>query len=120
MINIDEDALICDLAETYSIFDYKSFSPIKISILANGLSINSRIKMRLNNQNVRMDELLLAGILDRLSLLVWFKTKDGQKGTNRPFLITELLTKDDKNNALINFNNGKDFEIMRNKLIEGV
>lgn len=29
-------------------------------------------------------EHLLAWIVDLLNLLVWFKTKDGQKGSNRP------------------------------------
>ena len=46
MIEFDEDALICDLAETYHIFDYRSLPVQLVATLSVGLRDNSRIKMR--------------------------------------------------------------------------
>lgn len=34
-----------------------------------------------------LNEQLLAAIVDQLAILIWFKTKDGAKGINRPELI---------------------------------
>src|SRR5690625_7167767 len=92
MIEIDENALICDLAETYQIYDYRQLPPLRVAVFSYGLRSDSRIKMKLSGQSVSIDTLLLAGISDRLSTLVWFQTEDGQKGKNRPIPIIELLT----------------------------
>lgn len=46
MINTDESAVICDLAETYSIFDYKSLPVLTVATFCVGLRENSRIKMK--------------------------------------------------------------------------
>lgn len=47
MIAKDEDALICDLAETYRIFDYRSLPLKTVATFSVGLRENSRIKMSL-------------------------------------------------------------------------
>ena len=109
MIKIDEDALICDLAETYHIYDYRQLPPTKVAVFAVGLRYDSRIKMKLSDQKVSLDSLLLGGILDRLSILVWAQTKDGQKGINKPAMIVDSLT----------VNSGEDFEKERKRLIGG-
>ena len=44
MIALDEDALTCDLAETYGIYEFRLLPPAKIAVLACGLSEDSRIK----------------------------------------------------------------------------
>ena len=82
MINIDESSLICDLAETYKIYDYKQLPVSKVAVFSCGLRDESRIKQKLSGQNIPLNTLLLAGINDNLRLLVWAKTKDGQKGKN--------------------------------------
>lgn len=70
MIAIDEQALICDLAEVYGIFDYKKYPVNLIGTLAYGLRENSRIKLKLCDQPVNNDTLLLAHIADRLGALI--------------------------------------------------
>lgn len=45
MINTDEDALICDFAETYHIYDYRSLPLHMAGIFACGLRPDSRIGM---------------------------------------------------------------------------
>jgi len=53
-------------------------------MLAVNLHHGSRIKMKVAGLKIPFSEILLAGILDRLSFLCWTKTKDSQKGKNRP------------------------------------
>lgn len=121
MMKLDEDALLCDLAETYQIYDFKQLPLSKVAVFSYGLRDDSRIKMRMNEQNVTLDNLLLAGINDALNLLVWFKTKDGQKGNNKPELITSKLVgiaeKTSDNEVFVS---GQDFEETRLKLIENI
>ena len=119
MIKFDEDALICDLAETYHIYDYKRLSPQQIAVFSLGLRDDSRIKMKLNGQNLPIDTLLLAGIQDRLNISLWFKTTDGQKGKNKPKMITDILTKsEEKSKRKIQFNSGEEFEKYRQQLFQ--
>ena len=120
MITLDEDALICDLAETYQIYDYKQLPVSKVAVFSCGLRENSRIKMLLSNQSVSLENLLIAGISDKLSLLLWGKTKDGQKGVNRPISILETLTNQNsaKENVIV-FNTGEEFDKTRRALLGG-
>ena len=117
MIKCDEFALICDLAETYQIYDYKTMPPIRVAIFASGLRDNSRIKLKMSKQRVTLDTSLLAGISDSLNTLVWMNSADGQKGRNRPTLITSLLSEQKEKSENVTFANGEDFENYRNRLI---
>ena len=88
MLNIGEDALKCDMAETYNIHivDWEN-PPYPISYLAdlaNGLGNNSRIRRRMSNTTLTLEESFQAIIIDKLSILVWQNTKDGLKGRNMP------------------------------------
>lgn len=119
MIKLDENALICDLAETYHILDYKQLPPTRVAVFACGLRDNSRIKMKISGQTVPFDTLLMAGIADRLSILVWAQTKDGQKGKNRPPMMVDALTqKEPKESDIVAFSSGEDYEKARSALIE--
>lgn len=44
MLTLDEDALICDLAQVYGVLDHEALPPWKVAALAKGLSGSSRIK----------------------------------------------------------------------------
>ena len=77
--------------------------------------------MKLSGQKVSTDTLLLAGIVDRLSILLWAQTKDSQKGINRPTMILDsLVAKENKDSDVIVFNSGEDFEKTRNEIINRV
>jgi len=117
MIECDECALICDLAETYQIYDYKAMPPIRVAIFAVGLRDDSRIKMKMSGQKVSLKTSLLAGISDSLNMLVWMNSVDGQKGRNRPVLITTLLSGQTGKKENVTFASGEDFENYRNNLI---
>jgi len=117
MISTDNDALICDFAETYHILDFRQLPPMLSATLAVGLSENSRIKLKMSKQDVRMDSLLLAFIADRLSFLCWAKTKDGAKGTNKPKYILDAIRKADSPSRVVSFNSVESFEKARKKIL---
>lgn len=72
--------------------------------------------MKLSGAKVPPNILLLSGIVDRLNLLLWSKTKDGSKGINKPkSILDELYNKESDVSA---FTSGEDFERERNKLIQ--
>ena len=118
MLSLDEDALVCDLAETYHVYDWRSLPLRTAATLASGLGVTSRIKTKMGGLSVPLDLLIEAGIQDRLSLLVWAKTKDAQHGRNRPAMLTdELLDRKDEDG--VSFASGEDFERFRAGFIEG-
>ena len=121
MINLDEDALVCDLAETYQIYDYKQLPLNQVAVFPYGLRDDSRIKQIMSDQIVPLETTLLASIVDRLSLSLWLQTKDGQKGVNRPMSIAAMLTKNNKEESderdYLVFESGEDFENYRKALL---
>ena len=80
-----------------------------------GLRDNSRTKMKLNNQKVDNQTLMLASIIDRLNLLLWTKTKDAEKGMNRPKSVLESLYPQDS--EISAFYSGKEFLEERARLL---
>ena len=113
MIKLDEEALICDLAETYNILDYKKLALNKLAILACGLRDDSRIKLKMSDNILSPNQLLLAGIQDRLSLIVYSKTKDAEKGINYPKLVFDNLE-----NKINGFSSGEDFMKERERIMK--
>ena len=121
MIATDEDALVCDFAETYQVFDYKSLPARFAATLAAGLRENSRIKLKMTGMPCTSETLLLAMAVDRLSLLFWSKTEDGQKNRNRPESIyMRILGLNEKpENNVVAFASGSDFETARQRILNG-
>jgi hypothetical protein len=110
MIAIGKDELICDFAETYKIYEIENLSPEKAAILASGLRDDSRIKMKLVGQKVSFQTLLLAKIADSSTLNLYAKTKDAQKGKNKPkSIIQELFTAKKEKKEYKEFNSGEEF-----------
>ncbi len=122
MIKTDEELLICDFAETYQIYDYRKLPLRTAAILANGLNPNSRIKRKLAGLDQSIDTLLLACIVDRLSLLLWRDTKDASKGKNKPESMYELLTSSNKDvsESHNSFTSGKEFEKERQRILNKI
>lgn len=115
MINLDEEALICDLAEVYHIYNMEDYKPSYIGILANGLRESSRIKMKLADSKMNLDNTLQAAIADRLSILIWQNTEDGHKGINKPQSILESFIKEPSYGYI----SGEDFDKAWENAING-
>lgn len=111
MLIADRDALVCDLAETYGIFDYRAVPVKLLATLASGLREDSRIKMRLSGSKVSRRELLLAAAVDRLSLLVWSMSEDAKHGTNRPkSLVAAFMDESEDSGEVMAYDSAEDFE----------
>lgn len=118
MIYLDEDALICDLAETYHIYDYRALLPSLVGVLACGLPPNARINLIRTGQKVDTDTMLKATIADRLGVLIWQNTEDGQKGRNMPkSILRELIGEEKTESDIVVFNDSADFEAYRAEFI---
>lgn len=100
MISVGEDLLKCDMAETYQIYVIDWYDPpFPISFLADlaqGLAEDSRIKKKIINRKLTLTESLQAIMIDKLSILIWQKTKDGAKGRHMPESIYRKLEGLDK------------------------
>lgn len=119
MINTDEDALICDMAETYGVLDMYALPVITFATLACGLRADSRIMLKLRGQSIADSTLLLASAVDRLSFLAWAQTEDARHGRNRPnSIVTAMLEPKEKENNIVGYENGDDLLNHMNKLRE--
>jgi len=116
MIKVDKDALLCDLAETYQIYDFKQLPLTTVAVFSCGLDDDSRIKRKLRGQKLTLDQMIQMNISDSLKLLVWFKSKDAIKGKNKPILWSALLNKPKQNNEVV-FNSSEDFEKARTEIL---
>lgn len=122
MIERGEDALICDMAETYHIYEMRSFRASYIATLAAGLREDSRIMMLFSGNKIRPSLLLQAASLDKLALLWWAETKDGQKNRNRPESVVESLTKENKQpeEPAIVFESAEEFNRAREEMLKRI
>ena len=120
MLKTDEDALICDLAETYQLFDIRAVPVITLARLSCGLRENSRIKMKLMGLPVSLDTLINAQILDELRWMHWRYTKDGAKNRNVPVRLTDVLLKKKEENKPTGYASVEEFEKRRAEILRGV
>lgn len=119
-INTDKSALICDMAETYGVYDIWSLPPSTAAALAAGLHEDSRIKMKISGRKIGTDRALAAIIADRLGTLIWFKTEDGQKGRNRPESLYDMLTKDPDDSEQLASYTELEFEEARQRILDQI
>lgn len=106
MIAEDEDALICDLAETYGVMNMEELPVDLLATLSCGLRENSRIKQKLNNTNLSTELAILSLILDATNRVAWLNSADGQKGIHRPQSAFKMLTASKQNQDLMTFDSG--------------
>lgn len=107
MIKLDEDALICDLAETYHIYDYRSLPLKTVATLSAGLRDDSRIKLEAAEASVGLDTVILAAIADNLTML---RAGMDKKNRGKPFLFTEALQGEKKKQKVRGFKTAEQFE----------
>ena len=89
MLNTDSDALECDLAETYHIYNYKELPLKKVALFSVGLREESRIKMKILNIKYPFKTILMSDIADKLAMLLWIY--QGAKKNEKPDLILPKL-----------------------------
>ena len=85
-----------------------------IATLVGGLGENSRIAKKRNGTLVQFSTYLDAEILDTLRMILWTKTKDAEKGKNKPKPIADNLREHEE---AVGFSSGADFMAERERLL---
>lgn len=118
MAAVDNEALICDMAETYGIFDYRSLPARTAAMLSAGLRENSRIKLKMSGTKAPVDTLLMVAVFDRINHLIWMRTEDGHKGINHPVPLMKSFVDQDDPDDHESFETGNDFDQAREALLK--
>ena len=111
------EELTCDMAETYHALDWRALGLPLAATLAAGLRENSRTRMALAGSVSTVDTLLLGAAVDALHLLVWAKTKDGQKGRSRPEPVVNRLLGVPSPRQATGFSCAADYEAARARIL---
>lgn len=122
MLKTDEDALVCDFAETYHIYNWRSLPVRTAATLAAGLRDTSRIHLKMAGMPCSFERLLLAGVFDAARVANWQRTKDGQTGRSKPEMVVRQILKSGQKNdeqAVEAFTDGDAFKQAREKLLNG-
>ena len=119
MMAVDRDALVCDLAETYGILDHKALPVPLLATLASGLRDNSRIKMKMSGQQISVDTMLLAALVDHMAMSVWMRSENAQKGRDKPQSVLALLTGQEQEEKSVGFATPEEYERKRAEIIKG-
>lgn len=117
MIAVDEDALICDFAQCYHIYDYRQLPLKTAAVLAVGLEDDSRIKRKISGAPASINTMLMAQITDSLNTLVWMNSKDCKNTSKRPKSLVEAIIQPEKDERPMSFASGEEFENYRKALI---
>ena len=88
MLALDRDSFICDMAETYRLFDIKSIPIRLLAVLASGLGVNSRIRLKREGLKAPWEVVLLATMVD-----MW--SSDDNERIAPGFLVTEKKARKD-------------------------
>lgn len=115
-----KDALVCDFAEYYHIYDLDSVKVRLAATLACGLPAESRTIRQLSGQKHSLDTMLLAGILDAFQTMTYLYRKKNFKGKHKkPESVVQRLAGHGKDteNDIRSFRTKDDFERERQRLL---
>lgn len=119
MIHEDKSSWICDMAETYNIYDYTRVPVKTLGILSAGLREDSRIRQKLEGLKASPDTIIMAKIYDLVNLLLWSKTKDAEKGKNKPKSFAKLFLVSDEPEPS-SYASGEEYEKARAELVKKI
>lgn len=111
------DELICDLAETYHILDYRKVPVPLLATLAWGLKPDSRCMSARAGLKVPISLVVQAMTCDAGRLSLWRHTQDFADGKPRPQSLAALLMGEESGAG---FSNGEAFMAWREKMMGGV
>lgn len=119
MIREDKNSWICDMAETYNIYDYTRVPVKTLGILSAGLRENSRIRQKLEGIKTDPETIIMAKIYDVVNTILWTKTKDAEKGRNQPKSIAKMFIVSDEPEPA-SYANGTEYKKARAEIIKKI
>lgn len=121
MVAIDENALICDFAEVYHIFNWRALPARLSAALAMGLRPDARIMLKLSGVQIPVNTQLLAITADAARVLAWQNTEDGRHGRNVPVSVFASLIGTNRKDAEAGagFDSPEEFAAWRERMIGG-
>jgi hypothetical protein len=113
--------LVCDMAETYHIYDIKALPARTAAALVSGLDSSSRTVKKLSGEKCSFKELMLIRIYDKVNWLCWTKTRAAQRGGPPPETLESRLfgEPEDRDSDVVSFSSPESFEAARMKIIGG-
>lgn len=115
MIALDENALICDLAETYQIYDYRSLPVKLVATFSAGLREDSRIKKKIRGTKVSFTEEALARFYDLFHVFAL-----AQCGVeDEPESLLDYFNDELRPKKTVGFDTPEEYEAARRRIIEG-
>lgn len=118
---VHEDALICDFAQFYHVYDIDELDVRTAAILTAGLPKESRLVKKLTGNKPDQETILMASILDTVRNIEYavFQAHSKKKLQKPQSVMKKLLGIDDnkKQNNLREFRSADEFEIARKNII---
>lgn len=120
MVGRCEEELICDMAETYHVFNWRELPLKTAAILASGLPQDSRSRMKLSGQKLKTTESMLLALLDDLRTLTWaFLQAHSETKIPAPRSVLKQALEHDQQPKVLSFRTPEEFELRRRQIIEG-
>lgn len=116
MLALDEDAVICDFAETYHVLDVWALPVPLMAALASGLREDSRIKLKMAGIEPIPAQMILAKVADEVTLFRWgFMADTDDK--REPVLVSNLMSPPEPaENKVKGFDSGEEFLAVWNEI----
>lgn len=113
MWGVDRDALICDLAETYHLLDYRSVPIMTLATLSAGLHDDSRIKMKLMDLREIAPAFVNVRTADTLTMILCALIGEKKK----PKLYQDIMTVKQTEKKTTGFSSIEEFEEARKRFL---
>ena len=119
MLGLDRDALICDLAETYGVLNYKELPIDTLATLCSGLHEDSRIRMRMMDCKEVAPSFALIRIADTLTVVKYMLESLASKDKpSLPMLYQDIMTGKHTPKEQTGFSSIQEFEEARKRIID--
>lgn len=117
MIALDRNALICDLAETYQVYDYRSLPVQLVATLCSGLREDSRIRMKQRGEKIRLTDRLLVCLYDAYQNFLWARYGEGEPPESIYDCLVERTQKKENPSGVRSFDSPEAYEEVRKRII---
>ncbi|MBQ9031867.1 MAG: hypothetical protein IJ106_10510 [Parasporobacterium sp.] len=114
----DEDALICDFAQYYHIYDLEQVGVRKAAILACGLPEESRTMKRLSGNKLSGERVILVSMLDTIrSIEFAVYQSHSKKKIKKPKPLLKKMMDGGEKKELLGYGTAQEFEEARKKFL---